>query len=309
MRHRPAVCFLAALLLAGCASAPTSKAGHPAVPAPPAPVAAPAAAPAPTPAPSVPADDGLVAVLWTQRAIEHDFVFREVYHTAEQKLVQALAQPDWDALPHGEREGSLGGLPPAVILDVDETVLDNSPYQAQLIHTGKEYGEFTWSQWCRKAAAQPLAGAVEFTRFAAEHGVTVYYVTNRAQDLGSATLDNLRKAGFPVASDDVFLGLGTLLPGCEMVGTDKGCRRRLVGRGHRVLMQFGDSVGDFVDIVSNTPERRGHEMEPYADWIGERWFVLPNPMYGSWQAAVFRNDWTLSREKRREAEVDALRVE
>lgn len=307
MRLGPAPGLRAALLVAvplftSCSSA--RVAGK--APAPPAP---PLAAPTAAPATAVPADDNLNAVLWTQRAIEHDLVFREIYSTAERTLLRALADPDWDALPHDEREGSVASLPPAVIADVDETLLDNSPYQAQLVRSGKEYGEFSWAQWCRKAAAAPLPGAAEFARFAAEHGVTVYYLSNRSADLGAATLDNLRKAGFPVAGDDVFLGLGKVVPGCEMVGTDKGCRRRLVGRSHRVLMQFGDQVGDFVDVVSNTPAGREREVQPYAGWAGERWWVLPNPTYGGWEPAVFQNDWTQSRDSRRKAKLDALRVE
>jgi 5'-nucleotidase (lipoprotein e(P4) family) len=254
-------------------------------------------------------DDGLNAVLWTQRAVEHDMVFREVYHAAEARLLAALADPGWDALARGEREGPYGDLPPAVILDVDETLLDNSPYQAWLVLSGKEYGDYSWGQWCRKAAARPLPGALEFTRFAAAHGVTVFYLSNRTVDLGPATLANLRQAGFPVASDDVFLGLGALLPGCEMVGTDKGCRRRIVAGAHRVLMQFGDSIADFVDVVANTYPGREREVEPYASWVGERWWMLPNPTYGSWEPAAFNNDWTLSRERRRRAKIEALRPE
>ncbi len=298
MRLGLALGLLVTPLVIGCASVPASRKGP-----------ATAAEASPSPAPAVPADDNLNATLWTQRSVEHDLAFREVYHAAKKELLRALADPQWEALPHGEREGSMAGLPPAVIVDVDETVLDNSTYQAQLVLTGKEYGEFTWADWCRKEAALPLPGAGEFTRFAAEHGVTVFYLSNRAKDLGAATLDNLRKAGFPAASDDVFLGLGALLPGCEMVGTDKGCRRRLIARGHRVLMQFGDQVGDFVDVVSNTPEGREREMQPYVDWIGERWWVLPNPTYGSWEPAVFRNDWSLPRDRRRRAKLDALRAE
>ena len=195
-----------------------------------------------------------------------------------------------------------------MILDVDETVLDNSPYEALLVESGKEYDEFSWRQWCLKETARPLPGALEFVRFAADHGVSVFYLTNRAVDLGPATLANLRKAGFP-ASSDSFLGLGAVVAGCEMVGTDKGCRRRLLGRDHRILMQFGDQVVDFVDVAANTPEGRGKAMAPYAAWIGARWWVLPNPTYGSWEPALFNNDWTQPRERRRRAKVDALRTE
>ena len=273
-------------------------------------------APAPTatttaPAPrtaGVPADDGLNAVVWTQRAVEHDLVFREVYRDAEERLPKALLDPTWDALPRGERQGPFAGLPPAVILDIDETILDNSPYAALLVRTGKEYDEFSWRQWCLKKTARPLPGALEFVRFAADHGVAVFYLTNRAADLGSATLANLQKAGFP-ADRENLLGLGTVVEGCDMAGTDKGCRRRLIGRDHRILMQFGDQIVDFVDVDANTPDGRRKAMAPYAGWIGERWWVLPNPTYGSWEPALFNNDWTLPRDRRRQAKIDALRAD
>jgi acid phosphatase len=293
----PAVVLL--LVLAGCTAGPRLQRATTARE-----VKPPLAAEAPRVAP----DDELDATLWTQRAVEHDLVFREVYRNAREKLPEALADPSWNALPREDREGSAAGRPPAVILDVDEAVLDNSPYQARLVRSGEEFSEYTWSRWCQEEAARPLPGAVEFTRFAADRGVAVYYLSNRAEDLDRVTLANLRKAGFPVSGDDSFLGLGTVVEGCEQYGSDKGCRRRLVGRSHRVVMQFGDQLGDFVDVIANTPDGRGKSVEPYLDWIGERWWVLPNPMYGSWEPAQFDNDWTRSRESRRKAKIDALRV-
>lgn len=253
-------------------------------------------------------NDNLDATLWTQRAVEHDLVFEEIYRNAREKLLTALNDPDWNALPYEDREKVARDLPPAVILDVDEAVLDNSPYQARLIHSGEEYNEFSWAEWCKEEAARALPGAVAFTQFAAHHGIVVYYLTNRAKDLDRVTLENLRKVGLPVANDGVFLGLGTVVEGCEQNGSDKGCRRRLIGRAHRVLMQFGDQLGDFVDVVANTRDGRAESIEPYRDWFGERWWVLPNPTYGSWVPAQFNNDWTQSREKRRKAKIDALRV-
>jgi acid phosphatase len=286
--------LIALLALTGCASTQ--------------PVSSPGPRPAPAVA-AVSADDNLNAVLWSQRAVEHDLIFAEVYRAAREKLATALADPDWDALPRDEREGPVRGLAPAIILDIDETALDNSPYQARLVRSGEEYSEFTWATWCKEAAAKPFPGAVELTRFAADHGVTVYYISNRAKDLDMPTLANLRQAGFPVANDGVFLGLGAILPGCEQVGTDKSCRRRLVGRDHRVLMQFGDQIGDFLDVVANTPEGRAQAVQPYASWLGERWWALPNPTYGSWEPAVFNNDWTLPREARRRRKIDALKTD
>lgn len=287
-RFMPLLC---ALLLAACAGAPRKQ------PA----VAAAASAP-----PQSLADDSLDAVAWTQTAVEHDLILREIYRVAQEKLVAAMADPSWDALPHPERIADPKSLPPAVILDVDETVLDNSPYQVRLIRSGGEYDEFTWAQWCKQADAKPLPGAVAFTRYAAAHGVAVFYLSNRAKDLDTVTLANLRNAGFPVAGQDSFLGLGTYVPGCEQIGSEKGCRRKLIGERYRVLMQFGDQIGDFVDVLANTHAGRAAAVEPYIGWFGERWFVLPNPTYGSWEPALFNNDWTLPRIKRDAAKRSAL---
>lgn len=302
MNTRLVAVFLAALLSA-CAASPQRQ---PTPVAPPHEVAA-AVAPAPQPAGPAP-DDNLNAVVWTQTAVEHDLIYREVFRDAGEKLLRALKDPHWDALPKSERKGALKGLKPAVIVDIDETVLDNSPYQARLVRDGNEYNEATWAAWCHEKAAKPLPGALEFAKLAASHGVTVFYLSNRAQDLNEVTLDNLRSAGFPLlAGDASFLGLGTLAEGCEQIGTEKGCRRGLVGRKYRVLLQFGDQIGDFLDVLANTPDGRRAAIEPYLDWIGERWFVLPNPTYGSWEPALFNNDWTLPREQRRQKKIEALR--
>lgn len=268
--------------------------------APPVPPATVVPAAVSAPAPGVAANDNLNAVAWTQTALEHDLIYREVYRQAGEKLLLALKDRDWDALPRDERRNKPRGLKPAVIVDIDETVLDNSPYQARLVRDGKSFEESSWSQWCREKAAKALPGALEFTRLAASHGVSVFYLSNRAQDLNEATLDNLRAEGFPLATDEtVFLGLGTLVDGCEQVGSDKGCRRKLVGRRHRVLLQLGDQLGDFVDVLANTPQGRRDVVSGYMDWFGQRWFVLPNPTYGSWEPALFNNQWSKPESERR----------
>ncbi|MFI4970493.1 MAG: 5'-nucleotidase, lipoprotein e(P4) family [Lysobacterales bacterium] len=254
------------------------------------------------------ANDNLNAVAWAQTAVEHDLVYRGVFRSAGEKLLKALRDRTWDALPRDERRNDARHLKPAVIVDIDETMLDNSPYQARLVAAGTSFDEFTWAQWCREKAASALPGALEFARLAAQHGVTVFYLSNRAQDLDEVTLQNLRADGFPIASGEpVFLGLGRVVDGCEQVGSAKGCRREWVGRRYRVLLQVGDQLGDFVDVPANTPQGRRAAIAPYRDWIGERWFVLPNPTYGAWEAALFNNDWSQPPARRREAKIGALR--
>ncbi|MBL0162965.1 MAG: acid phosphatase [Xanthomonadales bacterium] len=255
-------------------------------------------------------DDNLNAVAWTQTAIEHDLIYRQAYRMAGDELLQALSDPTWEALPIGERKSPV--LDPhqtAVILDIDETVLDNSPYQARLVVNGESYNEATWIPWCREEAARAMPGSLAFTQLAASKGVKVFYLSNRAGELGAATLDNLRKLEFPIASDeDVFLGLGTTVAGCASKGSDKGCRRELISRKYRVLLQIGDQLGDFIDVPTNTAAGREQAITPYLDWIGQRWFVLPNPTYGSWEPALFNNDWKLPAAERRRAKKASLRT-
>ena len=268
------------------------------------------------PAPAAPVDtgpvanDNLNAVAWTQTAIERDLIYRQAWRDAQDQLARARADRRWEALPEGTRKTAYKGRNTAVIVDVDETVLDNSPYQARLVKQGTSFDEFTWAEWCREERAAAIPGALEFARHADKLGVTVFYLSNRASDLREPTLANLRKLGFPVPSDkEVFLGLGSFVEGCEQDGSEKGCRRQLIARDHRVLMQVGDQLGDFVDIAANTPAGRQAAVAPYLDWIGTRWFVLPNPTYGSWEPALFNNSWSQPAEKRRQAKLDALRTE
>lgn len=258
----------------------------------------------------VPADDNLNAVAWTQTAIERDLIYRQTYRNASEELSQALSDPTWEALPKGDRKTPvIDPAKTAVILDIDETVLDNSPYQARLVVNGESYDEFTWHQWCIEEKAAAVPGALEFARLAASKGITVFYLSNRASDLSDATLSNLRKLDFPVeASEPVFLGLGTIVSGCEQNGSDKGCRRELISRKYRVLMQVGDQLGDFVDVSANTPQGRKQVIEPYLGWIGQRWFVLPNPTYGHWESALFNNDWSQPATGRRAQKKAALRT-
>lgn len=264
--------------------------------------------PATTPGASVAADDNLNAVLWVQRSAEYRATTLQTYRAAAAQLDAALADPGWDALVAAEREGRGPGLKPAVVLDIDETVLDNSPYQARLVRDGAEYADPSWDAWVEERKARALPGVVDFARAANARGITLVYISNRAVHLGQATLDNLRAEGLPVDGDDVFLGLGTVVPGCEQHGSEKDCRRRLASRKYRVLMQFGDQLGDFLKIEDNSPAGRQALLDRHGDWFGNRWWMLPNPTYGSWEPALFDNQWSQPRPQRRAAKRAALEV-
>lgn len=256
----------------------------------------------------VAANDNLGSVAWMQGSVEFRLIAGQTWRAALAQLDRAIKTPAWDALPREDRPTPLAAaLPTAVVVDVDETVLDNTPYQARLVRDDSEFDEAAWTRWVDERAARPVPGALEFAKAANARGVTIFYISNRTAAQSAATLANLRAAGFPVASDGQFLGAGTEVPGCVSRGSDKGCRKQLVGRNYRVLLMVGDQVGDFVSIASNTPAGREAAVRPYLGWVGERWFVIPNPSYGSWEGALFDNDWKLPRDTRRQRKLDGLR--
>lgn len=282
---------LAGLGLGACTSLPRTPATTPSV--------APAEA-------AVPAHDNLNATAWVQAAIEADMAHRQTWRAAARLLDAALADARWDALAPEDRIAPLEGLPPAIIVDVDETVLENSPYQVRLIRDDARYSDTTWNAWVDERRATAVAGAPEFAQEAARRGITMIYLTNREHGKSAATRANLEAVGFPPVAEGQFLGLGFPTPGCESRGSDKGCRRKWVAQRYRVLMQFGDQFGDFVSVVENTPAARERQLAPFDAWVGERWFVTANPSYGSWESALYGNDRGLSPERQRAAKRAAL---
>lgn len=254
-----------------------------------------------------PANDQLDAVLWTQTSIEHELIYRQVFASATRQLDAALADPTWDALPLPPR--NLSGLPPAVVVDIDETVLDNVPLNARDILTNQVYSYDRWNTWVDQAKAQALPGAVEFLQAADKKGITVYYITNREHSQVQATVSNLRLRGFPVAHNEQVLAASTPTGHCEQAGYGKNCRRQWVASHARVLMLAGDSFGDFVQAEHNTLAEQRKAAAPYLAWLGQRWFLLPNPTYGNWYSAPYGDQEKLPFERKRQLKQQALHLE
>ena len=217
-----------------------------------------------------------------QTALEYEATALQAYRLAQMQLDAALADRSWTAAI--EQKGDASQLPTAVIVDVDETVLDNSYYQARMIRDATTYSSSTWDPWVMEQKATAIPGAREFTRYAASKGVTVFYVTNRTANLEAATRANLEAEQFPVSKEiDVVLTRGERP---EWNASAKGPRRAHIAQSHRILLLIGDDLGDFVVDPSGTPEKRRASSELYNGWWGRRWIMLPNPTYGSWERAV-----------------------
>ena len=229
------------------------------------------------------AQESLVdSVLWAGTAVEHDGAILQAYRVARSMLGKALRDRNWTAAI--EQQGhSFRKLPPAIIMDLDETILDNSPFEARRAeHSGPD-DDIAWQAWVREAKAQALPGALEFTSYAHSRGVTIFYVTNRVVSLKAATRANLEKDGFPFDPRIDTLYCAGQQPDW---GTDKATRRAEIARHFRILLLFGDDLGDFLSGAANPISRRRELAAPYQDRWGTKWIALPNAMYGSWEAAL-----------------------
>ncbi len=247
--------------------------------------------------------EALNATLWAQTAAEYRASALQAYQAARRSLHRALADTTWTAALEQREQKGYGSLPPAVVLDVDETVLDNSPYQAWLITAGTAYPE-GWEAWIEAREAAPVPGALAFTRFADSLGVTVFYLTNRRHHQEAATRDNLERFGFPLRPDlDVLVTRGERE---DWASSDKGSRRQALADRYRLLLLVGDNLGDFVSGVDTTLAARSALLDRHAAYWGTRWIVLPNPLYGSWEGAVLGFDYGLPPARRFERKVDAL---
>jgi 5'-nucleotidase (lipoprotein e(P4) family) len=246
-------------------------------------------------------NDMLNTEVWMQTAIEYRANCLTVYALAKTRLDEALGDRNWTA---SDQTGDFQNLPPAVILDLDETALDNSPYEAGLVVNGSHFNPKTWDAWVKVEHARAVPGAVEFTQYAASKGVKVFYVSNRNADQKEATGHNLAALGFPIGGNVDTLLLQRDKP--EWSGGAKGSRFADIAKDYRVLLMFGDQIGDFSDQYNTSLADRDKLFEALKAHFGHDWMMLANPVYGSFESAPYDHDFKLLDEEKRAKKLEAL---
>lgn len=215
-----------------------------------------------------PCDPGLAlvnATLYMQSAAEYKAAARQTFAAARIALDAAPAESP--------------AKPAAIIVDLDETVLDNSRFAVRSIQRKTTFRfDDAWSAWVAESASDAIPGAVEFLQYAASRGVTPFYITNRTSDMDAATRRNLERLGIPVRADTLMLRDGD--------STDKTTRRALVESSHRVLLILGDDLNDFISARGSDVAQRDAIIRDHAALWGTRWFIVPNAIYDSWESAV-----------------------
>jgi 5'-nucleotidase (lipoprotein e(P4) family) len=164
----------------------------------------------------------------------------------------------------------------AVIVDIDETVLDNMYTQAEYVKEGKNYSGKAWDEWVSSEKATAMPGAVEFVNFIYENGGEVFYLTNRKEAERERTLSNLLKENFIADNEHLIM---------KTSESSKESRRNQIEKNYEVVAYLGDDMNDFID-AGNTEEERKNKVDELCNEFGKKYFVIPNPVYGSFEAAV-----------------------
>jgi acid phosphatase len=209
----------------------------------------------------------------------------QAYKLAALKLDQALRAPSWTASLEQAAAGapSYARLPPAIVFDVDETVLSNAPYNAWMVLNNRSYDEATWRRWVEEARATAVPGALAFARYAQKKGVAVFYISNRGRRRRSAQRAILKRLGLPAFDAFRSNSVADDKPGW---GSDKASRRRAVARTHRILLLIVDDFNDFVSGAKSLLPQRSKLHARYSHLWGEKVARRPNPRLRSWDAAL-----------------------
>jgi len=225
----------------------------------------------------------LDANLYLQTSAEYRACCLQAYNLAQRQLAEKLMSSKASAKPA------------AVILDLDETVFDNSGFQAMIARSGLGFDMRLWELWQEKHAdhVELVPGAKEFLAFAKSKNVAVVFITNRDEKYRAGCNEVLERHGLTVPEDQLRLAGKT---------SDKTERRAAIAEKFTVLMLIGDNLRDFDERfrfekgVEKLPtaeaiaaiDARNRKVEESKSKFGTDWILLPNPMYGEWQKPLGR---------------------
>lgn len=217
-------------------------------------------------------------ILYQQTAAEYRALCYQAYNIAELRV---------NAIPKRKlRRGK-----PAIITDLDETVLDNSYQEAQLIKDGKVYNNADWKRWSDKSVATGVPGSVAFLQYAAKKGITIFYISNRDTSELQSTLTNLKNLNLPNADLAHMLFMEKI--------SSKETRRQIVMNKYHVVMLLGDNLNDFMNVFEKKPiAERFAETETQREEWGKKFIVLPNSCYGEWENALYDYERKLTPEQK-----------
>lgn len=210
-----------------------------------------------------------LAVNWMQQSGEYQALSWQAFNVAKVAFLN-------NEVPKGYKK--------AVIVDIDETVLDNSPYAAWQINNSHSYSDKDWAKWVDARQSKALPGSVSFALFVKEHGGRIFYISNRSQQNFDSTVSNLKTQGFPdISAQNLLLK--------DETGSNKiGRFNRVKEMGYFPVLYVGDNLDDFTaeSYNKNNVVRRDFVTRNSQEF-GKKFIVLPNPAYGGWESGMGNN--------------------
>lgn len=194
------------------------------------------------------------------------------------------------------------GVKKAVTVDLDETVIDNTPYDAWQIQVGKLYEPQTWAKWTQAKQATVVPGAVEFANHVVKNGGAIFYVSNRKVSELADTIANLKTLGFPNVSEETVL--------LKSDNSNKQPRfDSVIKAGYKIVVMVGDNLNDLGEATyhKDNAARRAFA-DAHAKDFGTSYIVLPNPIYGDWEGGMAKDYWKKSPAERLQIRRDNLRI-
>jgi len=212
----------------------------------------------------------LNATLWVQTSAEYRACCYQSFNYAKVALDNNL-------------KDSKGEKPAAVILDIDETVLDNSYFEAFLIIEDTSYTKENWKEWSDMKCATAIPGAIQFLNYAISKSVEIVYISNRRENETEATIENMKKLGFPEVKPENFY--------CRTDESAKDARRAKVAEKYNIILLIGDNLADFDSYLDDRTENYGfNRVDELKDEFGSMFIILPNPMYGNWEKPLNKDE-------------------
>lgn len=235
------------------------------------------------------ADAETMALLWMRTAAEYRALCYQGYNAAMAEINRALT------------DSRRGEKPLAIILDCDETVVDNTPALGGAAAAGN--GRYTspwWNEWVAQGNSAAMPGAADFLNEVHKKGVAIFYVTNRLESTGyEATERNLRALGFPSVDREHLL-----------LAVDKGNKQERfdkVAAKYDVILYMGDNAGDLpLDTYGKDRAGRNAVIDAHRKDFGTKYIVFPNPVYGAWVSALAEGYLSLSPEERGAVDISLL---
>lgn len=210
----------------------------------------------------------VMALAWTQNAAEYRELCYQGYNCVNMEVDKAVA--NWKK----------GDKPLAIVMDCDETIIDNSACEAGYVGNNNAYGDDLWNKWCAAAKADAMPGAVECLQKVAKQGVEVFYVTNRKHATTyEGTAKNMKELGFPMVDKKHLL--------LKTDTSNKQVRFDQIAKNYHIVVFMGDNAGDLpIGTYHKSQKDRNAIVDQHKAEFGTRFVVFPNPQYGDWESAL-----------------------